>query len=171
MSAKETLLLLAGLSIAVLWLVALPLWLLLLIGVLPLLVGLWIVYAICLNIVIWVQWCKRGKDILFVYSDSPIWHDYLDERVLPHLGDRAIVLNWSHRKTWNESLATAAFRHFGGDKEFNPLAVVFRPFRRARTFRFWQPFRDFKHGKTEPLARLESEFFELIGVTSRSFIP
>jgi hypothetical protein len=42
--------------------------------------------------------------------------------------------------------------------------VVFRPLRRARVFRFWQPFRDFKHGDPEPLRRLEKELFELIGV-------
>ena len=53
---------------------------------------------------------------------------------------------------------------FGGWREFNPLAVVFRPFRRTRTFRFWQPFRDFKHGHPEALHRMESEFFGLIGV-------
>ena len=123
-----------------------------------------LVSNVFLHIAIWSWWCIRGRDILFVYSDSPIWHDYIEENVLPHLGERAVVLNWSQRKRWRFSLARVAVHYFGGWREFNPLAVVFRPFRRTRTFRFWQPFRDFKHGHPEALHRMESEFFGLIGV-------
>ena len=61
------------------------------------------------------------------------------------------------------SLARAAFYHFGGNRQFNPLAIVFRPFRRPRTFRFWQPFQDFKHGRPAALLKMESEFFALVG--------
>jgi hypothetical protein len=123
-----------------------------------------VVASVCLHVAIWSWWCIRGRDILFVYSDSPIWHDYIEQHVLPHLGERAVVLNWSHRRGWRFSLARAAVHHFGGWREFNPMAVVFRPFRRTRTFRFWQPFRDFKHGHPEALQRMETEFFGLIGV-------
>ena len=119
-------------------------------------------YSLCLRIAVWSWWCLRGRDILFVYSDSPVWHDYIEQRILPRLGKRAIALNWSQRKRWRFSLKRIAFYHFGGDREFNPLAVVFRPFRRTRTFRFWQPFRDFKHGRPEELQKMEDEFFALI---------
>jgi len=30
------------------------------------------------------------------------------------------------------------------------MAVVFRPLRRTRAFRFLRPFQDFKHGNAEP---------------------
>jgi hypothetical protein len=123
-----------------------------------------ILFSIGLNIAIWFWWCSRGRDILFVTSDSPLWHDYIEQQILPHLGKRAVVLNWSQRKRWRASLARTAFRHFGGLREFNPLAVVFRPLHPAHTFRFWQPFRDFKNGHPEALHQMESEFFELIGV-------
>src|SRR5690349_129065 len=106
---------------------------------------LYFITSVCLHIVIWTLWCVRGRDILFVYSDSPIWRDYIEQRLLPPIRHRAIVLNWSQRKRWRFSLAKVAFRHFGGYREFNPLAVVFRPFRRAQKFRFWKPFRDWKH--------------------------
>lgn len=152
-SAKDALLLLAALPILAMLLVALPL----------LLVS-WLVYSICLHIVIWVWWCARGRDVLFVYSDSPIWREYLETTVLPRITRRAIVLNWSERKRWKVSLATMAFRHFGGHREFNPLAVVFRPLRLTRAFRFWKPFKDFKHGNSQSLERLQSEFFKCIGV-------
>jgi hypothetical protein len=123
-----------------------------------------VVSTVCLHITIWAWWCLRGRDILFVYSDSPIWRDYIERYFLPYLGERAIVLNWSQRKRWRMSLARLAFHHFGGYRQFNPLAVVFRPFRRTRTFRFWQPFRDFQHGRPEALRQMENEFFALIGV-------
>ncbi len=120
--------------------------------------------SVGLNIVIWLWWCVRGRDVLFVYSDSPIWHDYIEQYILPYVGGRAIVLNWSKRKEWRFSLARIAFRHFGGSRQFNPLGVVFRPFRVSRVFRFCEPFRDLKHGHPEELQRMEAEFFELLGV-------
>ena len=88
---------------------------------------LFVVATASLHITIWTLWCLRGRDVLFVYSDSPIWHDYIEDVLLPLLGDRAVVLNWSQRKRWRVSIARLAFHHFGGSREFNPLAVVFRP--------------------------------------------
>jgi len=119
-----------------------------------------------LRLLIVALWCPRGRDVLFVYSNSPIWHDDIESQILPNLGKRAVVLNWSERGRWRFSVARRAFRHFGGDREFNRLAVVFRPFGRTRVFRFWQPFQDFKHGKPEPLRRMKAELFGAIGVQS-----
>jgi hypothetical protein len=128
---------------------------------------LFLVTHICIHLLIWSCWCARGRDILFVYSDSPIWHDYIEEHILPFLGARAVVLNWSHRKKWRFSLARMAFHHFGGYREFNPLGVVFRPLRRTRKFRFWQAFRDYKHGHPEQVQKMEREFFDFLGVAGR----
>ena len=121
--------------------------------------------SLSLHILIWICWCLRGRDILFVYSDSPLWHDYMEQRLLPPIRQRAIVLNWSQRKLWRLSLARVAFHHFGGYRAFNPLAVVFRPFHRSRTFRLWQPFRDYNHGKPASLRQMENEFFALVGLS------
>ena len=51
----------------------------------------------------------------------------------------------------------AVFRHFGGHREFNPLVVLFRPFRLAKVFRFWLAFKDWKHGYREPVERLRQD--------------
>jgi hypothetical protein len=123
-----------------------------------------VVWSTLLHLAIWTWWCLRGRDILVVYSESPIWHDYIEQHVLPLLAGRAVVLNWSRRAEWPPTLARAAFHHFGGSREFNPLVVVFRPLRRTKTFRFWQPFRDFKHGRPDALRTMEGEVFSLIGV-------
>jgi hypothetical protein len=102
---------------------------------------------------------------LFVYSDSPVWHDYIEAEILPNIRRRAVVLNWSERKRWSLGLARAVFHHFSGTREFNPLAVVFRPLKRAQVFRFWQPFRDWKHGRGERLRQLQANFFRSLGVS------
>jgi hypothetical protein len=125
---------------------------------------LFVLTSVCLHILIWTLWCLRGRDILFVYSDSPVWHDYVEQRLLPPIRHRAVVLNWSQRKRWRFSLAEAAFRHFGGYREFNPLAVVFRPFRSTLKFRFWRPFRDWKHGRPATLEKMERDFFSSIHI-------
>jgi hypothetical protein len=134
-----------------------PLWL-------PLLV-LWSVFylgsIVCLHLAVWTLWLPRSKRLLFIYSDSPVWQNYIQERIIPQIQDQAVILNWSRRKKWSyrQFLAVAVFRHFGGRREFNPLAIVFRPFRLGRVFRFYQPFHDFKRGHPESLVRVESDFF------------
>ena len=131
------------------------------------LVVLWLLgfalYASILYLVIWISWLPRGKDVLLVYSDSPIWHDYMVSEVVPLVKDRAIVLNWSERSGWHGwSLAVRTFRFFGGDYAFNPMVVVFRPLRRARTFRFWPAFKEWKHGDREPVEKLRQEMILLL---------
>lgn len=124
--------------------------------VLPLLLPLVVVvlaayflYGFTLQLLIWVCWCTRGTRVLFVYSNSPVWREYLQREVVPRLPRKTVVLDWSERRKWRPwSLDVLAFRYFGGHREYSPMAVVFRPFHWARTFRFYRAFRDFKHGKT-----------------------
>jgi hypothetical protein len=121
-------------------------------------IALFLLYTAALYLLVWLVWLPRGKDVLLVYSDSPIWHEYMTTQILPLLRERAVVLNWSERRKWQWwSLAAAAFHHFGGGRDFNPLVVLFRPFHLARVFRFWSPFKDWKSGHTEPLESLRKE--------------
>jgi hypothetical protein len=120
---------------------------------------------------------SQGKRALLVYSNSPNWQSYIEERWLPKLADHVVILNWSERATWSSSaLDTQVFRRFSGGREFNPLAVIFRDpvpsilgtwisaIRRrdlmgilvpraaeTEVVRFWRACRDFKHGKDGPL--------------------
>jgi hypothetical protein len=99
---------------------------------------------------------------LFVHSNSPVWQDHIEKEILPRLPKRSIVLNWSERKKWRPSLAAMVFHHFGGYRDFNPLGVVIKPFRRAKVFRFHEAFAEYKHGKPEMLAKMESDFFSTL---------
>ena len=120
-------------------------------------------YGITLQLVIWVCWCARGVNVLLVYSDSPVWHDYIEKQILPRLPGSTVVLNWSQRRQWRRfSLPVMTFRFFSGAREFNPLVVVFRPFRWARTFRLWKAFKDYKHGNPDPLKVIERQLFEYL---------
>ena len=135
----------------------------LLLPLIVLLLATRVLYGLTLQLAIWTCWCTRGARVLLVYSDSPVWHDYIEENVLPKLPRRTITLNWSERRRWRWlSLPVMAFHYFGGSREFNPLVVVFRPFRWARTFRLWKAFKEFKHGNREALAAIEEEMLEYL---------
>jgi hypothetical protein len=129
--------------------------------ILPLVVAaliLFFLHRLVLYVLVWALWLPKGKDMLLVYSNSPVWHDYMSQQVLPLIQDRAIVLNWSERSSWRQwRLAHQVFYSFAGHREFNPLIILFRPVRRAKLFRFWLAFKDWKHGHTEPLERLTDE--------------
>ena len=122
-----------------------------------------LLYRGALYLLVWALWLPRGKDVLFIYSDSPIWREYMATQVLPLVQERAVVLNWSERKKWPTwSVEVAIFRHFGGAREFNPLVVLFRPLRTAKLFRFWSAFNDWKRGYTEPVERLRQEITAIL---------
>lgn len=107
------------------------------------------IYKSILYLMVWILWIPRGKDVLVVYSNSPIWHDYFSNEIIPLVKDRAVILNWSQRKEWrNWTLETNLFRTFAGRTHFNPMVMVFRPLRSAKRFRFWEPFKYWKRGDT-----------------------
>jgi len=108
--------------------------------------GIFFANQILVRVLVWAFWLPRGKDILFVYSDSPIWREYMTEQLLPLCKERAIVLNWSERRQWSRwSFKVHVFKSLSGDREFCPLIILFRPFL-TEYFRFWQPFKDWKRG-------------------------
>ena len=153
------------LVIAVAFVLLLPV----LIPILLVFIAIYIPYSLLLRLCIWSLWCSRGSDVLLVYSNSPIWQEHIQNCILSRLGNRAKILNWSERSQWRfpPTLARLAFHHFGGHREFNPLAVVFRPFDRTRSFRFWKPFQDFKHGRSESLDKMEKELFDFLGLSQQ----
>lgn len=129
---------------------------------LPLLIPLGVcalIYGQLLRLLFWAFYCTRGTNVLFVYSDSPVWKEYLENNIIPELPRTALKLNWSERKKWKQvSLLVLIFKHYGGSKEYNPLGIILRPFKKTKIYRFWKPFKDFKHGKAVGLEKLCGEF-------------
>ena len=127
---------------------------------------------------------------ILIYSNSPNWQQYIEQQWLPRIGQRLVVLNWSERVRWRDEhpLEAALFRRHLGQRAFNPAAVVFRPPSRGRAFRRWlaairaldpigmlapyessvdvvrffQPFRDYRHGREHTLRTAEAELWRLL---------
>jgi hypothetical protein len=116
------------------------------------------------------RWGSHGKRLLLVYSNSPHWQTYVEESWLPRLDSIAVVLNWSERRTWPERhpLETDIFQTWAGDQEFNPLAIIIPADGRVQVIRFWQAFRDYKHGKDHTLRAAEAELETALGVSLRA---
>jgi hypothetical protein len=116
------------------------------------------------------EWHRQGKDVLLVYSNSPHWQEYIEAHWLPKWGARAVVLNWSERKTWVTSKRSEArlFRAFAGDREFNPLGIVVPYVGEVCVVRFWHAFRDVKHGKDRALRLAEAELETALRHTGRT---
>lgn len=123
---------------------------------------LYFLWGAILHLAIWLS--SKKQFVVFVYSDSPTWKDYIEREILPHLNDRAVILNWSERRYWRSSLAVLAFRYFGGQRNFNPIGLVFRPFRFVKTYRFFEAFKEFKHANSKKVERLRKELFDDIGI-------
>ena len=112
------------------------------------------------------RWGGEGKRLLLVYSNSPHWQAYIEQRWLPRLRPVAVVINWSERARWSEhhSLEAEIFRAVTGDREFNPVAIIIPKKGKLRVIRFWKAFRDYKHGKDQALRRAEAELEGALGL-------
>ena len=118
--------------------------------------------------------------MLFVYSNSPNWKEYIEDNILPKISEKAIVVNWSERNEWDwedKALELRIFQHWTGlsryfqkgkkkwdGREFNPIAITFVPWCRVKVFRFWKPFKDYKHGKDKKLKELESKLYKTLSI-------
>ena len=118
---------------------------------------------IVIYLFVWVWWLPKGKDVLYVSSESPIWKEYMETEVFPLVAERAIVLSWSTRSKWPKwSFAVRVFRTFGRGRDFNPMVVLFRPFRRARIFRFLPAFQEQKHGNSANVEQLRRDLIQVL---------
>jgi len=127
----------------------------------PAIVILWfLLYPVILLLTAKVKWPKERQAVL-VYSDSPHWREYIETEWLPRIGQRVVILNWSHRKTWSSSLEVRLFRWFvGTSQNYNPSVLVLRGMKSPLVFMFFFAFRDRKHGNSNALNRLERKLID-----------
>ena len=117
-----------------------------------------------LRVWFWRKHAAQGRSVFFVYSESPNWQDYIEANILPRIAERAVVLNWSERRLWPSQTPWEShfFHRFAGDRNFNPLALVFCSGGRIKAVRFHQAFLDFKHGEDSALRAAEAELLALV---------
>ncbi len=147
--------------------VLLPLLIVILLPFIPLIVLFGLghaIYGLYLKRSFRIKWSKRGKFVLLTYSESPNWQSYIEGHILPKIEAETVILNWSKRSPWKHDapLEAKVFRHWGGGREFNPLAVVIPKKGKVEVIRFFKAFKDYKYGKDTLLKQQESRLFELI---------
>lgn len=135
--------------------------------VLPLLAvhGIWIfLRGVWLNYRFRSRWNSKGKHILFIYSESPNWQNYIETNIVPLIEDKSVFLNWSKRSEWNiiTPFEAKMFFYWCGDSEFNPMAIVFAPNWKVKTIRFHKAFKDHKHGNNNLLKEKEAELYSYL---------
>jgi hypothetical protein len=120
--------------------------------------GLW------LNCQFRSRWGPAGKHILFVYSESRYWQEYIEGNIVPSIKNKAVFLNESKRSEWEKSmpLEAKALLHWGGDSEFNPIAIVFASSGKVKTINFYKAFEDLDQGKNKLLKEKEAELYEYL---------
>jgi hypothetical protein len=114
------------------------------------------------------KWGREERFILFVHSNSPVWAPYLAEHLFPELQHCAVFLNWSERSRWTKEqrLEARMFRHWGGRREFNPMAIVVPRRGRVRAVRFFKAFKSYKHHDLRSLHEAERKLRELMAAAN-----
>jgi hypothetical protein len=100
-------------------------------------------YGLLLCSMVWIDWSKKGKDLLVVYSSSEHSEGWMT-RLSPLIQDRAVLLDYTTRKTWpRTSPEVLLFEIFGPRPTtefflqfYLPCVIVFPMFRRPITFNF-----------------------------------
>jgi hypothetical protein len=105
-------------------------------------------YGLLLCSMVWIDWSKKGKDLLVVYSSSE--HSEWMTRLSPLIRDRAVLLDYTTRNTWpRTSPEVLLFEIFGAKpipefvrQFYLPCVIVFPMFRRPQTFTFGKSSKD-----------------------------
>jgi len=117
-----------------------------------------------LKVRFWVRHGRKGKVLLFVYSDSSHWKDHIETKMLPRLGACSVILNWSRRREWESSMQFEArlFNQWAGSGEFSPTAILFPLLGRVKVFRLWELSQNPKHGKNKVSKEAEQSLFTAV---------
>ena len=112
----------------------------------------------------WVRHGRKGRVILFVYSDSSNWKDHIEAKILPRLEACSVILNWSKRRERESSMQFEArlFNQWAGSGEFIPTAILLPLMGRVKIFRLWQLSQNPKHGKDKISKEAEQALFAAV---------
>ncbi|NNM05863.1 MAG: hypothetical protein HKO65_12305 [Gemmatimonadetes bacterium] len=117
------------------------------------------------------DYASRGTVAILVYSESPNWKAYFERKVIPDLGDRAEVLNWSKRRDWEKqsTLPIRVYLHHRPKTGSNPYGMVVGPKGPLAHYPFFLAFRDYKHGKPRALEKAFRDFWDGIEKAERAW--
>lgn len=109
-----------------------------------------------------LKW-PRDKFILFTYSESENWSEYIEENIIPKISSHAVIINRTKQQNWKEeyALERKALEASAG-LEVNPIALIFRNGFRMRKVALFEAFRDLKHGKDVKIKSQCEEIFKYV---------
>jgi hypothetical protein len=110
-----------------------------------------------------------NKFVLLGYSQSPVWAPFIEQSLVPQLGEVVVLIDRS-KETWKREhpIEARALSFWGGMRSYNPIAVVIRRPWRVRVFRFYKAFQQFKHGKPRELDTLVSDLLASVKEEGRA---
>jgi len=110
-----------------------------------------------------------NKFVLVAYTQSAAWAPFIEQSLLPQLGDAVVAIDRS-REDWKRSnpVEAMAVSFWGGLRAHNPIAIVIRNRWRVRVFRFYEAFQQFKHGRPQDLEIAVSEFLSHVKEVARA---
>lgn len=121
-------------------------------------------YRFGLKIRFWIRHGRKGKCILFAYSDSSNWKDYIETKILPRIEAHSVIMNWSKRREWESRMQfeEKLFNQWAGSREFVPAAIMFPLTGKVRVFRLFEPSQNPKHGKDRVSKKAEQALFAAV---------
>lgn len=107
------------------------------------------------------------KSGLVVTSNSPVWEDHIRTHWLPRMREDLVVLNYSQRHTWGDSLEAKLWRAACRDHpDFVPSVILFRATPAPLVYGFYRWFDAAKRGHPAGLIALENDLFERVARSS-----
>jgi len=102
----------------------------------------------------------KGVRAIVITSPSPHWQQYIDQKWAPRLAPVAKIVSWKSR---GGSLEHRLWRHFTHLPTY-PGVLVLRGLRHPTVYPFYLAFEALKHGDGDPLAAMEQELSEELGI-------
>lgn len=126
----------------------------LLIVLAPLVVGILFCTSIAKKHTRWrlLRTWPQEKYILFTYSDSPNWSEFIETNIIPKIEQHAIIINRTKNPNWKHQFKPEKRAiELWATLNANPLAIVFEPNGKTEPIEFYEAFRDLKHGKDKAI--------------------
>ena len=122
-------------------------------------------YRFGLKVRFWFRHGRKGRVILFVYSDNPNWKDHIETKILPRIETHSVILNWSRRREWEPRMRfeSKLLDHWAAFREFSPTALLLPVFRNVKIIRLCQPSDNPKHGKERVSKQAEQALLAAAG--------
>ncbi len=110
------------------------------------------------------DWISNGKNVLVVYSESKIWKEYFEKKLIPQIENTAVILNWSlrHKSRDNEKTLALEVLKFFRKQWYYPVAFIFGNNADIQIFDFHESYIKMIKSGTGEYKKMEEDFLQKI---------